>query len=429
MQSAVQEGLDVLRALGTPEQMWRRAARAAGPPQRLRANAHVHLPPNFSAFDSVEQVVDLAAEQGLGVLGVSNYYDYAVYGPFVAHARRRGVFPLFGLEIIALIDELVAQGVRINDPNNPGRIYICGKGITRFDALTDRAAELLGLIRRNDAARMAEMTAKVAAIFRAAGAPTGLDDEAIVDRVVARHACRREAVVLQERHVAQAFQEVLFERVPPGGRAAVLAGAFGRPSAATVDDPVAVQGEIRSRLMKAGRPAFVEESFLTFREAYELILELGGIPCYPTLADGAEPICPYEDPPAKLIENLRGLNVHAAEFIPVRNSPEVLGRYARAMRAAGVAALAGTEHNTPQRLPFELACAGGRPIPEDLKDIFWEGACVAAAHQFLTLHGACGFVDARGRPHDGYATAGERVEAFARLGAAVIQEYRRRHGA
>ena len=31
----------------------------------LPANAHIHLPPNFSAFDSVEQAVSLAAEQGL----------------------------------------------------------------------------------------------------------------------------------------------------------------------------------------------------------------------------------------------------------------------------------------------------------------------------------------------------------------------------
>ena len=55
--------------------------------------------------------VDLAAEQGVGVLGVSNYYDYDVYGDFVARARREGIFPLFGLEIIALIDELVRAGV------------------------------------------------------------------------------------------------------------------------------------------------------------------------------------------------------------------------------------------------------------------------------------------------------------------------------
>jgi hypothetical protein len=58
-----------------------------------------------------------------------------------------------------------------------------------------------------------------------------------------------------------------------------------------------------------------------------------------------------------------------------------------------------------------------------VKEIFWEGACVLAAHQFLTLHGACGFVDASGNPDPAYRSAAERIEAFRRLGAAVIQRY------
>ena len=66
-----------------------------------------------------------------------------------------------------------------------------------------------------------------------------------------------------------------------------------------------MQNEIRTHLMKAGKPAFVEETFVSFEEACRLILELGGIPCYPTLADGTSPICPYEEPVEKLIENIR----------------------------------------------------------------------------------------------------------------------------
>jgi hypothetical protein len=63
------------------------------------------------------------------------------------------------------------------------------------------------------------------------------------------------------------------------------------------------------------------------------------------------------------------------------------------------------------------------PIPEDLKAIFWEGACVAAAHQFLTLHGQTGFVDASGNPNSAYKGADERIADFAKLGAAVIRKY------
>jgi len=424
MSESVQNALAALRGLGSVEQMQDLAAEGAAPASRPRVNSHVHLPPNFSAFESIEQAVALAGEQGVGVMGVSNYYYHDVYGEYVERARRCGIFPLFGLEIIALIDELVRGGVLINDPGNPGRIYICGKGITRFDDLTDEADRLMGIIRRNDTERMAEMTAKLAAIFAQRGLDTGLDDAAVTDMVMRRHDCPRELIVLQERHIAQAFQEELFRRVPAGGRVETLGRILGAASkAGGEDDTVTMQTEIRSHLMKAGKPAFVAETFVTYDEAHRLILELGGIPCYPTLADGTSPICPYETPIGQLIDNIRGLNVHMAEFIPIRNTPEVLTEYVKAMRAAGLAVVGGTEHNTLDLLPIEPTCIGGAAVPDEVKDIFWEGACVAAAHQFLTLHDECGFVDAAGEPNAAYETAEARIGAFAKLGAAVIQRY------
>ena len=46
--------------------------------------------------------MSLAADQRIGVLGISNYYDFNVYGEFVDRARTLGIFPLFGLEIISM---------------------------------------------------------------------------------------------------------------------------------------------------------------------------------------------------------------------------------------------------------------------------------------------------------------------------------------
>jgi hypothetical protein len=176
-------------------------------------------------------------------------------------------------------------------------------------------------------------------------------------------------------------------------------------------------------LLKAGKPAFVEEAFLDLPQAVQLILALGGIPFYPVLADGSTPICPFENPVEQLIANVKGRGLHAAEFIPVRNDPAVLTRYITAMRRAGLLVTAGTEHNTLDLIALEPACRDGRAIQEELKAIFWEGACVVAAHQFLSSRGEAGFVDARGRPHPGYPDADSRIAAFARLGAAVIGKY------
>lgn len=382
-------------------------------------NAHIHLPPNFSAFDTVAQAVALAADQGVAVLGASNYYDYRVYRDFTQEAARRGVFPLFGLEIITLDDDLRREGIKVNDPGNPGKFYVCGKGITRFDPMAPEAAGLLEVIRRNDSDRMATMTARMADVFTAQGLETGLTAAIIQEQIARRHDAPVDTVYLQERHVAQAFQEILFDRIASAERPAFLERLFGT-AAKKPDDAVAVQGDIRSFLMKAGKPAFVEETFVDFDHAYRLILALGGIPCYPTLADGASPVCGFEDPIEHLIDGIKARRMPLAEFIPIRNQPDVLARYVRAMRAAGLAVTAGTEHNTLDLLPIAPACVGGQPIPADVQAIFWEGACVVAAHQYRTQRGEPGFVGPDGAPNPDYPTDDARIKAFARLGAEII---------
>jgi hypothetical protein len=417
-----------LRKLGEVQEMNALAATGFASHGRMKANSHVHLPPNFSAFQSVEQAVDLAASEGIGVLGASNYYHYGVYADFAAHSRKRNVFPLFGLEIIALVDELCQQDVRVNDPVNPGKMYICGKGITRFEEMSREARELIGIIRRNDSRRMAQMMKRMSHIFASRGVKTGMDEDAVIDMVVRRHGCPRQWVCLQERHVAQAFQEALFRLVEEDERTQRLSRIFDAPSSAAPDDAVQVQGEIRSHLMKVGKPAYVRESFVGFAQAYRLILALGGIPCYPTLADGAKTVCEYEQDVEKLIHHIKGGNIHCAEFIPVRNTPDVLARYVKAMRQSGLVVTAGTEHNTLDALAIEPTCVGGDPVPEEIQDIFWEGACVVAGHQFLTLHGRCGFVDRQGHPNPAYETGERRIEAFRALGAAVIRRYRESNG-
>ena len=413
MQSEVERALNGLRDLASPAAMQDLAARGMQV-ARQKVNSHLHLPPNFSAFRDVQQAVDLAAEQGVRVLGASNYYDYEVYGDFARLAKGQGVFPLFGLEVICMVDELAASGVKINDPGNPGKFYLCGKGITKFATMSPEAQRLLGIIRRNDSARMAKIIAKLTEIFEQHDVRTGLNEAAVIDAVVKRHDCPRRCVWLQERHVCQAFQERFFELVPAGRRIETLSRILGAAPGTGPQDPVGVQNEIRTHLLKAGKPAYVEETFIGFEDAYRLVAELGGIPCYPTLADGARPICPFEDPVDGLIDRIQRRGIGFAEFIPLRNAPDVLSTYVKTMRAAGLVITAGTEHNTLDLPPIEPMCVGGRPIPEDVKEIFWEGTCVVAAHQFLTLHGQRGFEAGSGQ---------DRIEWLARLGAAVIRQY------
>jgi len=419
MGQQVTDALEALRRLGNPDELSvaPRGSGGAG----LRVNSHIHLPPNFSAFETVQQAVDLAAAQRIDVLGVSNYYDYDVYGDFVACARQHGIFPLFGTEIICVLDDLRDAGVKINDPGNPGKMYICGKGITRFDQMTGRAQRLLQTIRDSDSKRMAAMVERMATVFAERGLPTKIDAEAVIDMIVRRHGSLRSTVYIQERHIAQAFQEALFAQVKVADRIQCLSVILGAPTKAKDGgDFVTIQNEIRSHLMKAGRPAFVEETFVDFDHARRLILELGGIPCYPVLADGTNPICSFERTPEQLVANIQRLGFHAVEFIPIRNGAAVLSRYAHALRQAGMIVTGGTEHNTLDLIPIEPTCVDGNPVQEDVRAMFEEGACVVAAHQFLTLHGRRGYVDADG----GVADPQTRIAGLAKLGAAVIARYR-----
>jgi hypothetical protein len=382
-------------------------------------NTHVHLPPNFSAFDTPEAAVQAAATQGIAALGTANYHDFRVYGRFAAAAARAGVVPLFGLEIITIVD-LPGGGMLVNDPTNLNRMYMCGKALSRLDPIPPSAASRMAAMREASDQRIREMAARVAAAFARAGLDGGQTDEQIAADVAGRCGAPIEWVSLQERHVAQAFQEFLFDRVAADDRPVFLGRAFGVPTQVDAADPAAVQEAIRSNLMKAGKPAFVPEAAVSFDDAYRLILDLGGVPCYPILADGASPVCPFEDPPEALVERLLARGIHCAELIPVRNRREVVDHYVAALRGAGIVIMAGTEHNTRRMIPLEPTALGGEPLSDASREAFWEGTCVVAAHQKLVSSGRAGYVDGDGRPTKGFSDGEARIRAFSRIGAEVI---------
>ena len=383
-------------------------------------NTHVHLPPNFSAFETAEQAVQVAAAEGVAAVGTANYHDFRVYARFGAAAAEARIVPLFGLEIITLIDDLPGGGMLINDPTNLNRMYLCGKAINRFDPPIPAAARRMAMMRAASEDRMQEMTARIAARFGQAGLDGGLTDERIAASVAERSGVPVEWVSLQERHVGQAFQELLFRDVVPDDRAAILGRLFGAQTSVDATDAAAVQEAIRSNLMKAGKPAFVPEAAVSFDDAYRLILELGGIPFYPILADGASPICPFEDPPEALAQSLLSRGIFCAELIPGRNRGEVVDRYVATLRGAGIVVTAGTEHNTKRMIPFEPSALGGEPLSDASREVFWEGTCVVAAHQTLCASGKPGYVDGDGRLAAGFADSEARIRSFRRIGADLI---------
>ncbi len=390
--------------------------------ERPAFNTHVHLPPNFSAFETVEDAVATAAREGARVIGSSNFHDFGVYDRFAAAAKAHGVAALFGLEFISVLAEEQRRGVKINDPANPGRAYICGKGIPAPTAPSVQTRQFMDTAKASNEARTRQMVDVIGSIFRAAGLALEVGYESILADVAARAQVPEAWVVLQERHVALGFQLGLFAQVPVERRAALLEKVYGKPPTASPDDAVATQGELRSRLMKAGCPAFVEETPIPFTEGLAFVLGLDAIPVYPTLADGVIPICGFEDPVEDLIERILGYGIHGAELIPIRNTPAVVERYIRAWRDAGIFAMVGTEHNTQERIPVGPTCLQGVPLSTEVLDICWEGTCIVAAHQHLRAAGEPGYVDRQGALNPGFPDGESRIRYFAQLGEHVLVE-------
>lgn len=382
-----------------------------GPP--LPHNDHLHLPPNFSAFRTAEDAVALAHEQGLALVCASNYYDHRIYEGFGRLCLEKGIFPCFGLEIITFDPELCERGVRVNDPSNPGRFYYIGIGTARIVAPPEAARAVLAGIRARDEVRCRTMVERLVATLAERGVEIELSVEGIARTIAERAGVPVEYVALQERHLVQALQEALFAA---GGedptelvdRAAGI--ALTKPRDAT-----AVQNDLRSCLLKAGKPAYAEERFIAPDEARTAIIGLGGIPCYPILADGGNPIPEFEAAPEALAAELRARGIYCGQLIPRRNKLEVVERYAEALRAAGIVMTVGTEHNTLERIPLEPAALGPTPLTPRLREIFWEGACVVAAHQTLVARGEPGVVDEAGSPLGA-------PEEFAPLGDSLIRQ-------
>ncbi len=357
-------------------------------------NTHVHVPPNFSAFGTPSEVIAEAVAQGAAAIGISNFYDQQVYARFGEEATAAGITALYGLEFITLDSELASDGVKVNDPANPGRVYLCGKGINPFKDKSEDAQRTADEIREGNDERAYGMVQKLVDHFASNGVDTGLTPKAVEQAVAQRGDVPVEWVSLQERHVAQAFQEAI-EDLPVDEQAPALERVYGTPASASPSDAVATQGEIRSRLIKAGTPGFVPEVPLSFADAHAYVRAMDGIPCFPILADGAPEMSPFEWPPATLAANLRERNIHLAELIPNRNASEIVDAYVTALNQAGIIVVAGTEHNTLDRIPLDPQCADG-PLSDLAREAFFEATCIVAAHQDRVARGEAGYVDADG---------------------------------
>ncbi|MFO8001763.1 MAG: hypothetical protein R6U46_10995 [Marinilabilia sp.] len=366
---------------------------SSGSEQIPKVNNHLHTPHSFSAFDSETEALDQASEEGVKVLGVNDFFSFDAYQTWCEESFKRGLFPLFNIEFICLSQEEKAKGHKVNDPGNPGRTYFSGKGLPCPVTLSDATMARLDDLRREANEYVREMTGKVNQLLDSKGYNFFIDFDQMKSDL-ARNQVR-------ERHLARQIR-LLGEKNYPDHeeRKSFFSELLGKELSSALDDIAGLENEIRGALLKAGKPAYVPENvegFLDLETVRDIILEAGGIPTYPFLADAVEGFTDFERDQSLVAQRLKDKGVWSVEFIPTRNAHAALKEYVLFLHNEGFVVTFGTEHNSPGKQPVEVFAKGGVPLDEELQKINYEGACIIAAHQYLMAKNGEGVLDAKGQ--------------------------------
>ncbi|MCF0172368.1 MAG: PHP domain-containing protein [Bacteroidales bacterium] len=377
-------------------------------------NAHLHTPYSFSAFSGVVDALDRASAEGVKVVGINDFYSMDGYAEWVSEARNRKLYPLLGIEFISLNSEDQAAGLRVNDPGNPGRTYLSGKGMAYPVKLSGEPARQLEEVRGEANRQVAQMCGKVCGLFKSLGYDVDFDFEKIKATLTKGS--------VRERHLAKAIRLAVADLFSSeSDQIAFYEKLFGgKALKSDIKDDAKVENEIRGNLLKASGAAFVPEdpkAFLPMATVRNIILAAGGIPTYPFLADDAKGgFTDFEGDLQKAASTLKERGFHSVEFITTRNSVEVLEQYSNYLWDNGFVVTFGSEHNTPAMEPIKLAARGGVDLTPRLKELNYYGACIVAAHQYLVAEGKQGWLDADGTPDL------SRRDEFIALGDKLIKE-------
>ncbi|NLE00276.1 MAG: PHP domain-containing protein [Fibrobacter sp.] len=382
----------------------------------LQVNSHIHSPYSFSPFDSIAQAVTRAGDENISVLGIKDINSTEGFAEFASACEENGIYPLFNIEFITLNEDDQEKGFYWNDPENPGRIRLCGKGLNHPLFLSHDSRNLMAAVWKGTQDRIWKILGRLNDILKQRQIDIILDYHQI------RNLYAKSSV--RERHIAKAIYLAFVHRWNDHNK---LGDAFrllfdDQSFSADFADSVLMQNEICDRLLKPGKPAFVEEcqsAFLRFTQARTLILEAGGIPSYPVSLEDEQHLNHYEINPVTLMNRLQELKIFAVEFNANCTPFHLLKKYATLFRENGFCVTFGTEHKSPERTSLIPCAKGGREFDEELMQISYEGASIVAAHQERHRQNKHGFVNRQGQRL--YNDA--HLKDFIRFGDEVIRKF------
>lgn len=316
----------------------------------IYTNSHVHSPYSFSAFKSMNEMFDLAKKDAVKVLGINDFYSVGGYGEFRDLAQANKIYAMYNAEFLALEPNFQHSKTRINDPSNCGRMYIVGKGFhpDGFGDMDHRCRNLLKTAIDSQVAHTKKIIERVNEFY---------NSNLVSYEGIMKNGAKD---FVGERHIAREIKRVY-----------------------AVDN--ATEVDIRTKILKRGGPAYVEESeenFLTVTQCIEVIRSAKGIPCYPVLFDyGSNQFTEFESDLESMYKFLVKLGIKHLDIIPDRNSIENLKRLVEFFDKRGFYIMFGTEHNTHEMKRVRVTHKNGTELDQKLIDIAYKGCCSIAAWQ------------------------------------------------
>ncbi|MBS7614488.1 PHP domain-containing protein [Candidatus Bathyarchaeota archaeon] len=348
-------------------------------------NVHVHTNESFSAFRSPSEAAWHGYRAGLDVFGINDHYTIAGHGEFGEACKILGLKATFSIEIMAMHDEARKNGEHTNDPINPGRTYLCGKGVVHDLESHSRSQKLLEKVRAAFGKRCQQMTEKVDSLLKDADSSLGLPFSDVLKLTPRGN--------VTERHIAQAIAELIIKKFPKMRQRKLFLrkflGKFEEDEICSID---LFQDLIRNLILKAGGPAYVVEpveAFPSIEDTVQLFRDYGAIPTYPVLGT---PVTEKEANLDSLFRELEGYGIFAVEVIPKRNTRRRLREIVRTAKRFRFPVFYGTKNNTKKVEPL----LDKYSLDPEFLPVFRQGAYLILGHQFLSKYGGRGYINQKG---------------------------------
>lgn len=384
-------------------------------PDYRESNGHFKPPFPLTKDHYLDSVLRIAKEDQIAVLGINNFYVTEGFDSFYKGCVENGIFPQFNMEFAGLMKEEQEKGIRINDTENPGRIYIIGKGIDYpFETGWIQKRQMKSALREGQV-QIKMMIDKINDIIKASYPSIYISYNLVRDEfaggpVREQHVARALRMIGERRFSCHAEQMDFFEKI------------MGKLPVSALSDATGIENELQASLLKKGGSAFIredEKSYPDVKKIIKIIHKAGGIPCYQALLDHSSgDMTEFEKDTWRLHSALKKMGIGCIELIPSNIDPEKLKDFVSYFDDRGFIITFGTNHYLNDELPsLKVTGKSNAPLEKSLRKIAWEGTCIIAAHQYLRADGRQGYV-----LPDGSHSVKQKKE-LTKLGQMIIEYY------